>query len=93
MTETMACLKAFSPKKHASRLVGAECGFPSKKFGDDMKGFVDLPRRWVADPLVDKGGYEQALGRAIRNEVAIRAAPAERIEHVMFTISGNAAPT
>jgi hypothetical protein len=41
---------------------------------------------------MDLGGAEEALGRAIRNEVAIRAVPAARIEHVMFTISANAAP-
>jgi hypothetical protein len=47
---------------------------------------------FVADRLMDMGGAEEALGRAIRNEVAIRAVPADRIEHIMFTISGNPAP-
>jgi hypothetical protein len=41
---------------------------------------------------MDQGGDQEVLGRKIRNEVASRAVPADRIEHVMFTVSGNAAP-
>jgi hypothetical protein len=47
---------------------------------------------FVADRLMDLGGEEEKLGRAIRNEVANRAVPPERIAHVMFTISENATP-
>jgi Cap4 SAVED domain len=47
---------------------------------------------FVADRLLEKGGEEAALGRTIRNEVATRTVPATRIDHVMFTMSGNAAP-
>jgi hypothetical protein len=47
---------------------------------------------FVADRLMDMGGDEEALGRAIRNEVAIRAVPAARIEHILFTVSGNPTP-
>jgi hypothetical protein len=47
---------------------------------------------FVADRLMDLGGDEETLGRAIRNEVANRAIPSTRIEHVLFTVSGNAAP-
>ncbi len=47
---------------------------------------------FVADRLMDQGGDQEALGRAIRNEVAIRAVPPERIEHILFTISANGAP-
>lgn len=32
------------------------------------------------------------LGRTIRNEVANRAVPATRIDHALFTLSGNSAP-
>jgi hypothetical protein len=47
---------------------------------------------FVADRLMDRGGDQEALGRAIRNEVAQKAVPAERIEHVLFTMSANPAP-
>jgi hypothetical protein len=47
---------------------------------------------FVADRLMDLGGDLENLGRAIRNEVATRAVPADRIEHILFTISGNATP-
>ncbi|WP_440636629.1 Hachiman antiphage defense system protein HamA [Bradyrhizobium sp. PUT101] len=47
---------------------------------------------FVADRLMDLGGEEEKLGRAIRNEVATRAVPPDRIEHVLFTVSGNATP-
>jgi hypothetical protein len=47
---------------------------------------------FVADRLMERGSEEAALGRAIRNEVANRAVPAERIEHVIFTISANPTP-
>jgi hypothetical protein len=47
---------------------------------------------FVADRLMDLGGDEELLGRAIRNEVANRTVPSSRIEHVMFTTSGNPAP-
>jgi hypothetical protein len=48
---------------------------------------------FVADRLLDLGGEEEELGRTIRTEVAARALPASRIDHVLFTLSGNAPPT
>ena len=47
---------------------------------------------FVADRLMDAGGSDEVLGRAIRNEVAARAVPAARIEHILFTVSGNPSP-
>lgn len=47
---------------------------------------------FVADRLMDLGGEEEKLGRAIRNEVATRAVTPDRIEHILFTVSGNATP-
>lgn len=47
---------------------------------------------FVADRLMDLGGASEELGRSIRNEVANHAVPATRIEHVLFTVSGNAPP-
>lgn len=47
---------------------------------------------FVADRLMDGVGDNAALGRAIRNEVVTRAVPMARIAHVLFTVSGNAAP-
>lgn len=47
---------------------------------------------FVADRLMDLGGKEEALGRAIRHDVAIRTVPSSRIEHIMFTVSANETP-
>jgi hypothetical protein len=47
---------------------------------------------FVADRLMDMSGAKEALGRLIRNEVVARAVPPDRIEHVLFTMSGNATP-
>jgi Cap4 SAVED domain len=47
---------------------------------------------FVADRLLDHTDARRTLGRRIRNEVAARAAPPSRIGHVLFTVSGNAAP-
>ena len=46
---------------------------------------------FVADRLLEHDETEE-LGRAIRNEVASHTMPAERIDHVFFTVSGNATP-
>lgn len=45
---------------------------------------------FVADRLLEKSGADADLGRKIRDEVAKRAAPAARIDHMIFTLSGNA---
>jgi hypothetical protein len=45
---------------------------------------------FVADRLLDKNGPDADLGRKIRDEVAKRAAPAARIDHMLFTLTGNA---
>jgi hypothetical protein len=47
---------------------------------------------FVADRLMDEGEARAAIGRIIRNEIAARAVPAARIEHALFTVSGNPAP-
>ena len=47
---------------------------------------------FVADRLLEHDDARAALGRKIRNEVAARALPSACIEHVLFTMSGNAAP-
>lgn len=47
---------------------------------------------FVADRLMDLGGDDEALGKIIRQEVAKKALPPSRIDHVLFTMSGNAPP-
>lgn len=47
---------------------------------------------FVADRLMEHTDARLSLGRRVRNEVAARAAPPDRIGHLLFTVSGNAAP-
>jgi Cap4 SAVED domain len=47
---------------------------------------------FVADRLLDQGGDMEELGREMRTEVAAKALPASRIDHALFTVSGNAPP-
>jgi hypothetical protein len=47
---------------------------------------------FVADRLMNRGGDEEALGKIIRAEVGKNAVPPSRIDHVFFTLSGNAPP-
>jgi Cap4 SAVED domain len=47
---------------------------------------------FVADRMMERDDDEALLGRAIRTEIAFRTVPASRIDHVLFTVSGNAAP-
>ncbi len=47
---------------------------------------------FIADRLMENEGEGAILGRSIRNEVANRAVPPTRIDHALFTLSGNAAP-
>jgi hypothetical protein len=47
---------------------------------------------FVADRLLDQGGEEEEFGRAIITEVGAKALPASRIDHALFTVSGNAPP-
>ena len=47
---------------------------------------------FVADRLMDLGGADETLGRSIREDVVNKAVLAERIEHILFTVSGNAPP-
>lgn len=44
---------------------------------------------FVADRLMEAGGDDENLGRRIRDEIALRAVPAQRITHGLFTLSGN----
>ncbi len=47
---------------------------------------------FVANRLLEsKDKDEQALGRALRDEVALKALRPHRIDHMLFTLSGNAA--
>lgn len=47
---------------------------------------------FVADRLMDRGGDDENLGRDIRNEVGTKSLPRSRIDHALFTLSGNKAP-
>ena len=47
---------------------------------------------FVADRLMDRGGDEEALGKVLRQEVARKSLPPTLIDHVFFTMSGNAPP-
>lgn len=47
---------------------------------------------FVADRLLDRGGDDAELGRAIKNEVGTNALRPNRIDHMLFTLSGNAPP-
>ena len=47
---------------------------------------------FVADRLMDRGSNAESLGKIIRREVASKTLPPSRIDHVLFTVSGNAPP-
>ena len=47
---------------------------------------------FVADRLIERGGEEKELGQALQDEVAKSALPPSRIDHALFTLSGNAPP-
>ena len=47
---------------------------------------------FIADRLMDRGGSDEELGRDIRNEVGTKSLPRRRIEHALFTFSGNQTP-
>jgi hypothetical protein len=47
---------------------------------------------FVADRLLEREGKEADLGRAIRKEVGLKTLRPARIDHVLFTLSGNAPP-
>jgi hypothetical protein len=44
---------------------------------------------FVADRLLEGDGEDADLGRAIRKEVGTKTLPPSRIDHVVFTLSGN----
>lgn len=48
---------------------------------------------FVADRLLEKDGDDAELGRAIRKEVGLKTMRKARIDHVLFTLSGNAPPS
>lgn len=48
---------------------------------------------FVADRLLDQGGAMEELGREMRKEVGAKALPRSRIDHALFTLSGNAPPS
>lgn len=48
---------------------------------------------FIADRLMERQGAEEALGRALRNDVAAKATPPAQIAHILFTMSANAPPT
>jgi hypothetical protein len=45
---------------------------------------------FVADRLLDQTGHMEALGKLIRAEVALKSLPPSRVDHALFTVSGNA---
>ncbi|HEY1760641.1 MAG TPA: Hachiman antiphage defense system protein HamA [Bryobacteraceae bacterium] len=45
---------------------------------------------FVADRLLDRTGADRELGRAIRAEVGTKSLRPHRIDHLLFTLSGNA---
>lgn len=47
---------------------------------------------FIADRLLERNDDQAALGRVIRNEVALKTLPANQIEHALFTFSANAPP-
>jgi hypothetical protein len=48
---------------------------------------------FIADRLLDGEGDDPELGRAIRKEVGTKALRPKQIDHVLFTLSGNASPS
>jgi hypothetical protein len=48
---------------------------------------------FIADRLLDGDDDEAELGRTIRKEVGTKTLPPSRIDHILFTLSGNAPPT
>jgi len=47
---------------------------------------------FVADRLLNRGGDDKELGRAIKREVGTKTLKPKRIDHVLFTLSGNKPP-
>lgn len=47
---------------------------------------------FIADRLIERGGEEKELGQTLQDEVAKNALPPSRIDHALFTLSGNAPP-
>jgi hypothetical protein len=47
---------------------------------------------FVADRLLDRDGDQRELGRVLRKEVGTKTLVPARIDHVLFTLSGNAPP-
>jgi len=48
---------------------------------------------FVADRLLDRDGNDAEVGRVLRQEVAMKVLGPSRIDHVLFTLSGNAPPS
>jgi hypothetical protein len=48
---------------------------------------------FVADRLLERAGAEADLGRVLRKEVGTKTLRPSRIDHVLFTISGNTPPS
>jgi hypothetical protein len=48
---------------------------------------------FIADRLLDSNdAADQALGQALRDEIGQKSLPPGRIDHMLFTLSGNAPP-
>ena len=47
---------------------------------------------FIADRLIERGGEAKELGKTLQDEVAKNALPPSRIDHALFTLSGNAPP-
>lgn len=63
-----------------------------KSLNRDNGRCTPLSLLFVADRLLDRGGDDEKLGRDIRTEIAKNTVPPSRVDHVLFTMSGNAPP-
>lgn len=47
---------------------------------------------FMADRLMESNNKKEDLGKILRKEVAVRAVPTARLQHMLFTMSGNVTP-
>jgi hypothetical protein len=78
--------------KSRANLAGATIGEARAALSRDNGRPTATSLLFIADRLMEREDESAALGRTIRNEVANRTLPAARIDHVLFTMSGNAPP-
>ena len=78
--------------KSRANLAGAAIGEARAALSRDSGRPTATSLLFIADRLMEREDESAALGRTIRNEVANRTLPAARIDHALFTMSGNAPP-